>query len=147
MTQTFRAEVEGRRGRDVCLNCLWIVCFGFIPPLVWALVGVVCCCTIILIPFGKQCCKIAHFSLLPFGMHTHHKHGCLCRCPHVIGNILWLPIGLSLAATHILAAVVFFISICGIPFGYQHCKLARLAVWPFGAEIRAQHEVNGVLLP
>mmetsp|Transcript_114147 Transcript_114147/g.261985 ORF Transcript_114147/g.261985 Transcript_114147/m.261985 type:complete len:81 (-) Transcript_114147:125-367(-) len=80
-------------------------------------------------------------------MHAQYKHGCLCRCPHVIGNILWLPIGLGIAVVHVVAALVFFISICGIPFGYQHCKLARLALWPFGAEIGVQRELNAVLLP
>ena len=33
------------------------------------------------------------------------------------------------------------VTIIGIPFGWEHWKLARLALWPFGAIIRHKSEL------
>jgi uncharacterized membrane protein YccF (DUF307 family) len=48
-------------------NILWFVFTGFVGGLGWALLGVIWCITIIGIPFGKQCFKLSHLSLMPFG--------------------------------------------------------------------------------
>ncbi len=48
-------------------NIIWII-FGGIPLATAALVnGLLLCITIIGIPFGKQCFKIAKLALMPFG--------------------------------------------------------------------------------
>ena len=48
-------------------NILWFICGGLLSGLSWVLAGLVCCITIIGIPFGKQFFKIAKLSLMPFG--------------------------------------------------------------------------------
>ena len=48
-------------------NILWFICGGLLSGLSWVLAGLICCITIIGIPFGKQFFKIAKLSLLPFG--------------------------------------------------------------------------------
>ena len=48
-------------------NILWFICGGLLSGLSWVLAGLICCITIIGIPFGKQFFKIAKFSLMPFG--------------------------------------------------------------------------------
>ena len=48
-------------------NILWFICGGLLSGLSWVLVGLICCITIIGIPFGKQFFKIAKLSLMPFG--------------------------------------------------------------------------------
>jgi len=48
-------------------NIIWIVLGGFFPALLWLCAGLVCCITIIGIPFGIQHFKLALLSLLPFG--------------------------------------------------------------------------------
>ena len=48
-------------------NILWFICGGLLSGLSWVLAGLICCITIIGIPFGKQCFKIAKLSLMPFG--------------------------------------------------------------------------------
>jgi uncharacterized membrane protein YccF (DUF307 family) len=54
----------------------------------------------------------------------------------VIGNVIWLiVVGWWLALFHVVLAVVFFITIIGIPFGIANLKLARLALLPFGATV------------
>ena len=54
----------------------------------------------------------------------------------VLGNILWIILGgLAIAIGWALVGVMLCISIIGIPFGIQAFKMAKLALWPFGAEI------------
>ena len=48
-------------------NILWFICGGLLSGLSWVLAGLLCCITIIGIPFGKQFFKIAKLSLMPFG--------------------------------------------------------------------------------
>ena len=48
-------------------NILWFICGGLLSGLSWVLSGLICCITIIGIPFGKQFFKIAKLSLMPFG--------------------------------------------------------------------------------
>jgi uncharacterized membrane protein YccF (DUF307 family) len=52
-------------------------------------------------------------------------------------NIIWLVFGgLPTCLAHLLFGLLFCISIIGIPFGMQHFKMAKLALMPFGREIR-----------
>ena len=54
----------------------------------------------------------------------------------VLGNILWIILGgLAIAIGWALVGLILCISIIGIPFGLQSFKMAKLALWPFGAEI------------
>ena len=98
----------------------------------YVLVGLVLCLTIVGIPFGVQCFKIAGLALLPFGKDIDARpaaDGAL----RVIGNVLWFVFaGLWIFLTHLALAVGLAVTIIGIPFAVQHFKLALLAVWPFG---------------
>ena len=52
---------------------------------------------------------------------------------HVIGNILWFILaGLWMAIAYVIAGLIQFVTIIGIPFGIQSFKLAGYALWPFG---------------
>lgn len=54
----------------------------------------------------------------------------------VLGNILWIILGgLAIAIGWAVVRLILCISIIGIPFGLQSFKMAKLALWPFGAEI------------
>jgi uncharacterized membrane protein YccF (DUF307 family) len=57
------------------------------------------------------------------------------------GNILWLALaGIWLAIGYVIAGILNFVIIIGIPFGIQSFKLAGYALWPFGrAVIRKPH--------
>lgn len=48
-------------------NILWFLFGGLIGGLAWVLAGCLWCVTIIGIPIGKQCFKMAKLSLMPFG--------------------------------------------------------------------------------
>ena len=52
---------------------------------------------------------------------------------HVIGNVLWFILaGLWMAIAYVIAGLIQFVTIIGIPFGIQSFKLAGYALWPFG---------------
>jgi len=64
----------------------------------------------------------------------------------ILGNILWLIFGGILIATEYFVASIFlFVTIVGIPFGIQTLKLAGLALWPFGKEVRQKPKASGCL--
>jgi len=117
-------------------NLFWLLLGGFILALFWAIIGLLLCVTIIGIPFGVQCMKIAGFVLWPFGREViPGGFGVM----GALGNIIWIIIcGIGLCVMHLVFGAVLSITIVGIPFGIQHFKLARLSLIPFGAEIQAK---------
>ena len=48
-------------------NILWLIFSGIPMAIASSLMGILCCITIILIPFGKQHFKLAKLALMPFG--------------------------------------------------------------------------------
>ncbi len=112
-------------------NILWFLLTGLISAIVWALIGVAWCITIVGIPFGLQAFKMAKLSLFPFGKEIKTNFD-----KHPIANIIWLIFGgLGLAVLYLLTGLFWCITIVGIPFGKQCFKLAKLALIPFGTTI------------
>jgi uncharacterized membrane protein YccF (DUF307 family) len=63
-----------------------------------------------------------------------------------LGNIIWIVFGgLIIALEYLIASILLIITIIGIPFGLQTLKLAMLALWPFGQEIRSRNEKGGCI--
>jgi uncharacterized membrane protein YccF (DUF307 family) len=118
------------------LNLLWaILGGGAVLALQYALAGLVCCITIVGIPFGLQCFKLAGLALFPFG--KDYDDGAKRGAGHFIFNVLWLVFaGIWIFLTHLAAAVPLALSLIGIPFAIQHVKLAMLALMPFGVRVR-----------
>ena len=116
-------------------NLIWLVCGGFLSALGYAVTGLLFCATIIGIPFGWQCFKIAGFVLWPFGKTVESSpssNGCLS----LLFNIIWICTGgIYTALIHILFAFLLFITIIGIPFARKHLELAALSLAPFGKRI------------
>ena len=53
-----------------------------------------------------------------------------------VGNIIWLLLaGVWIALGHLVSAVMCAVTIIGIPFAWQHVKLAALALCPIGKTI------------
>lgn len=63
----------------------------------------------------------------------------------LLGNILWLILGgLLLAVSWAIIGLVLCITIIGIPFGIQSFKMAKLALWPFGSQIRSLYHFRSL---
>ncbi len=110
-------------------NLLWIICGGFISYLGWIFTGLLYFITIIGIPVGIQCFKLASISLNPFGKEVRNEGG----TGSAILNIFWIIFGgIELALTNAIIGVILCITIIGIPFGKQFFKIAQVALFPFG---------------
>jgi uncharacterized membrane protein YccF (DUF307 family) len=68
-------------------NIIWLLIGGIIAAIAWLLAGLVLCITIIGIPFGIQCFKIAQFVLWPFGKEIQLGN---FGAGGLIFNIIWL---------------------------------------------------------
>lgn len=110
-------------------NVLWFLFGGLLMGISWLAVGVLWCVTIVGIPVGLQCFKIAELSFSPFGREI--------VCGGGVGsfllNLLWLVFGgLALAAEAAVIGLLLCVTVVGIPFGLQCFKLALM---PFGASV------------
>ncbi|PTL75858.1 YccF domain-containing protein [Vitiosangium sp. GDMCC 1.1324] len=118
------------------LNILWVIFGGgFIIWLEYVIGGLLLCLTIIGIPFGVQCFKIAGLGLLPFGKDILDAPG--GSAVGFVLNVFWLIVaGVWIFLSHIALALGLAVTIIGIPFAIQHVKLAMLALAPFGKLVR-----------
>jgi uncharacterized membrane protein YccF (DUF307 family) len=116
-------------------NIIWLLLGGFVTAVGYCVGGIILCLTIVGIPFGLQCFKLAEFILWPFGreaVNTASGGGCL----QTLLNIVWILCGgLWIAIGHVLFGLLLFITIIGIPFGRQHFKLVEISLMPFGKRI------------
>ncbi|MCB4998930.1 YccF domain-containing protein [Streptococcus mutans] len=113
-------------------NIVWFLCAGLLSFIGWSLAGIILCLTVILIPFGLQCFKIAGFGLFPFGKSISPSS----NISSLIFNIIWiLVIGWELAVIHLASAFLLCITIIGIPFALQSIKMAGISLFPFGITI------------
>ena len=112
-------------------NILWIIFTGFWSAISYILAGIIFCITIIGIPFGKQCFKLAKLVFTPFGKNVSKNFS-----SHPIANIIWIIFfGWEMALGFIFMGIIWCITILGIPFGKQCFKLAQLSFVPFGAKV------------
>lgn len=114
-------------------NFVWIIFGGLLSAAAWLLAGLLLCLTVIGIPFGLQCFKIAGLSLAPFGREVRPGR---FGFGSLLGNILWIIfLGWELCLIHLVSALLLCVTIIGIPFAVQHLKLAQLALVPFGSNV------------
>jgi len=118
------------------LNLLWIIFGGLLSALGWVLAGCLWCITVIGIPVGLQCFKLASISLNPFGKEIVYED---TGVGSFLLNILWLLIsGWELALGNAILGIILCITIIGIPWGKQYFKIAKVALMPFGAVVRRE---------
>lgn len=117
-------------------NLIFFVLGGFLIFIGYVFGGILLCLTIVGIPFGLMCFRIAGGVLAPFGrdvFETEPPGGSLA----LILNIIWIILpGLELAIIHLLLAVFFALTIVGFPLAVQHLKLVKIALLPFGHVMR-----------
>jgi uncharacterized membrane protein YccF (DUF307 family) len=120
-------------------NIIFFIFGGFIIFTGYVLGGLLLCLTIIGIPFGFQCFKLAGGVLAPFGREIRDLNNPDSTLS-VILNIIWIILpGLELAIMHLVLAAFFALTIVGIPIAAQHIKLLPLALLPFGRDFAPAH--------
>jgi uncharacterized membrane protein YccF (DUF307 family) len=116
-------------------NIIWLLFGGFIAAMGYIVGGIVLCITIVGLPWGLQCFKLAAVVLWPFGKQIVPKPG-TPGCLSLLFNIIWLVCGgFYTAIIHLVFAAIFYITIIGIPFGRQHLKLMELSLLPFSRDV------------
>ena len=126
-----------------CLgNAIWFLCGGIFMGLVWWIYGLLCFVSIVGIPWGRACFVMGNFAFFPFGKMPVARDVLTGQQDvgtgpwGAVGNIIWLVLaGVWLAMGHLLSAIVCAVTIIGIPFAWQHVKLAALALCPIGKTI------------
>jgi uncharacterized membrane protein YccF (DUF307 family) len=68
----FGKTTELRAEEPSIANILWVALIGSSISIVYLLLALILCATIILIPFAKQCVKIAKLAHVPFGSEVYH---------------------------------------------------------------------------
>ena len=124
------------------LNILWFIFGGFISGLCWLLGGCLLAITIIGLPWAGAAFRIAGFAFAPFGRHVAPRRLVTGREDLGSGplgmvlNLTWfLLAGWYIALGHVVIGATQCMTIIGIPFGYQHFKLALIALAPIGQEV------------
>ena len=122
---------------SLLLNLLWFVLGGGVLVFFCYLIGGLALCLAIMgIPFGVQLLKLSILGISPFGKEVD-THGSAATIPNILLNVLWWIFGgVEVALVHLVFALLCAITIIGLPFAKQHLKLLKLALVPFGAEIR-----------
>ena len=117
-------------------NIVWLLFGGIIVALLYYLMGLLLCLTIIGIPFGVQLFKLGTYALNPFGHELVDKPqepGCVS----IMMNLIWVLAGWwEIALIHFVCGLIFCLTIVGIPLGLQHFKMALGSIFPFGKEVR-----------
>ncbi len=95
--------------------------------------GVVYCILIITIPVGRECFKIAHMAIWPFGRKV------VCTNPENLRdgfNAVWIIFGGEIEGIiWFVVSIVMFCTIILIPFGMQAWKMMKITLFPFGRTI------------
>lgn len=116
-------------------NILWLLFGGLWAALGYLVGGSVLCVTIVGIPWGLQCFKLAGLVLWPFGrqvVSSSQQSGCL----NSLFNIIWILCGgWYTALVHIVMGILLSLTIIGIPWGRQHFKLIEISLMPFGKTV------------
>ena len=101
---------------------------GFIIFIGYVLGGILLCLTIIGIPFGLMCFRLAGGVMAPFGREVRETEPPVGPIS-LIMNIIWIILpGLELAIMHLLLAALFALTIIGFPLAVQHMKLVPIAL-------------------
>ena len=91
-------------------NIIWFLFGGILAGIIWYLVGLLWCLTIIGIPVGLQCFKLGRLSFFPFGKDVALSG----ETTSLLLNIFWLIFGgIELAITHAVFAVILCCTIIG----------------------------------
>ena len=124
------------------LNLIWLVLGGFVLGLGWWAAGLVMLISIVGIPWVRSCFVFGMFCFWPFGNEAISRRELTGRddlgtgALGLVGNVIWFVFaGWWLALGHVVSAIANAVTIIGIPFGFQHLKLAACALAPVGKTV------------
>src|SRR5215472_2537261 len=127
---------------SILLNIFWILIGAAWMAFGWLVAAVIMAITIIGLPWARAAFNIAVYTLLPFGSKAVRRDELTGMSDigtgplGVIGNVVWFVFaGWWLALAHLITALIWALTIIGLPFAWAHLKLAGIALWPIGRAI------------
>ena len=100
----------------------------------WLITGLLFCLTIIGIPYGIACFRIAQFAFFPFGKTVVPSENA-GACTFVL-NVIWIIFaGIWLWISAVIAGLFFCLTIIGIPFGIACFRIAKVSFAPLGKKV------------
>ena len=104
--------------------------------------GVLLAITIVGLPWAGAAWRIGMFAFAPFGRQVIDRHAATGRpdlgtgCFGLGLNVIWFVLaGWWIALHHIVIGAAQCLTVIGIPFGWQHFKLALIAFAPVGKTV------------
>ena len=115
-------------------NVLWFLLGGLWMGLEWLITGLLFCATIIGIPYGIACFRIAQFAFFPFGKTVVPSENA-GACTFVL-NVIWIIFaGLWLWISAVITGLFFCVTIIGIPSGIACFRIAKVSFAPLGKKV------------
>jgi len=121
------------------LNIIWIILGGLEMAVGWLVAAFFFAISIVGIPWARAAFNMAIFYLWPFGREIVDREDMTGRDDlgtgglGLLGNIIWFVLaGWWLALGHLFFAGLLAVTVIGIPFAWQHVKLAGMALAPVG---------------
>ncbi|WP_319470975.1 YccF domain-containing protein [uncultured Pseudodesulfovibrio sp.] len=133
-------------------NLIWFLFGGVFMAIGWFLAGCLMAISIIGLPWARSAFVIAKFALLPFG-NTLIRRDLVTGKEDIgtsgfglLGNVIWFVIaGWWLCIGHIISALGCFITIIGIPWGWQHLKIAAITLAPIGMSVVPIEQADSIV--
>ncbi|MCS7239566.1 MAG: hypothetical protein NZ899_15065 [Thermoguttaceae bacterium] len=126
-------------------NLVWLLSFGWLSALSWAIAGFMCYVLVILAPFGPACWRLAQFALYPVGRELVDAR--LLGERRIPGTFLaqivwvllagwWLALLHAVMALCCLAACAVVVTIpLALPLALGAAQLAVASLAPLGKRI------------
>lgn len=123
-------------------NIIWFLIGGVFMAIGWFLAGCLMALSIVGLPWARSAFVIAKFTLVPFGrtlirrdVYTGEKDVGTSNWGF-LGNVIWfLFAGWWLCIGHVLSGLACCVTIIGIPWGWQHLKIAAITLAPIGMTV------------
>ncbi len=116
-------------------NLIWLIFGGLIVGVMYMIFGALLCLTVVGIPFGLQAIHLGAATLTPFGkmVVATPRQSTL----KILFDVIWILLfGWEIAMAHLTLALIFAITIIGLPFAKQHIKLIPVALFPFSQDLQ-----------
>jgi len=129
-------------------NVIWFVFGGFILAIIWLVFAGVFALTIVGLPLARTFLEFAKLSAFPFGKEVirdtelkgRDNVSGFSKVVSIILNIIWFPIGIVLTVCYLVAGIVSFISILGIPVGIVYVRMGKFLLFPIGCRVASKKQ-------
>lgn len=129
-------------------NIVWFILIGWWNSLAFLLLGGIFAITIIGIPIAQALFQFAILNAFPFGKEIIRETelegpdnvSSVKKCFQFILNAVWFPFGLVFSIIFLVAGLLAFISIVGIPVGVVCVKMGQFLLFPIGAKVVTQKQ-------